>query len=213
MREGYFTIRKIVISGVLAAIVIVLGATRIGFIAVPTFIGNATIMHIPVIIGGILEGPVVGVILGFLFGVFSLIQATDPYFKNPILAIVPRLFIGVTAYLAYLGVRELTRFLGRLIANMSRRQPAEGTPSRGSAVLAFAFSEVPAVIVGAVVGSLTNTVLVLGMGVVLRYWTVAPALAVGSTQGVTEAILAAIVTVAVVAAVKGIEVGVQRARM
>jgi uncharacterized membrane protein len=170
-------------------------------------------MHIPVIIGGILEGPAVGAILGLLFGVFSLIQATDPYFKNPILAIIPRIFIGITAYLAYLAVRGLTRALGRLIVKLAPGQQKPDQAGRGSAVLAFALSEVPALIVGAAVGSMTNTVLVLGTGVLLRFWTVPPAVAVGSTQGVTEAILAAIVTVAVVVAVKGIEVGVRRARM
>ena len=53
--------RSIVMSAVLAAIAIFLGATRLGFIPVPTGTAvTATIMHIPAIIGGILEGPEIG---------------------------------------------------------------------------------------------------------------------------------------------------------
>ena len=32
-------------------------------------------MHVPVIIGAVLEGPIVGLVIGFIFGLFSLIQA------------------------------------------------------------------------------------------------------------------------------------------
>ena len=58
-------VRKMAIIGVLAAISIMLSMTPLGFIPIgPT---NATIMHIPVIIGAILEGPVVGIVVGFIF--------------------------------------------------------------------------------------------------------------------------------------------------
>ncbi len=45
MEKG-LTVRKIVIAGVLGAIAILLGVTRLGYIPVPTAAGNATIMHI-----------------------------------------------------------------------------------------------------------------------------------------------------------------------
>ncbi|MCK5768367.1 MAG: ECF transporter S component, partial [Candidatus Atribacteria bacterium] len=51
------TTRQMAISGMLGAIAILLGITRLGFIPVPTPAGNATIMHIPAILGGIIEGP------------------------------------------------------------------------------------------------------------------------------------------------------------
>ena len=73
--------RKIVISGLLGAIAIILGATPLGFIPVPTPAGNATIMHIPAIIGAIVEGPLVGAFIGLALvftalpgGAFSLIR-------------------------------------------------------------------------------------------------------------------------------------------
>ena len=70
-------VRKLTIIGVLGAISTVLGMTPLGFIPVgPT---RATIMHIPVIIGAIMEGPVVGGFVGLIFGLFSIFQAiTNP---------------------------------------------------------------------------------------------------------------------------------------
>ncbi len=86
-----FPTRKIVIAGVMSAIAIFLGATRLGFI--PWFTGTSiTIMAIPVIIGAVLEGPVVGMATGLLFGLFSLLQAAiaptgpgDVIFTNPLI--------------------------------------------------------------------------------------------------------------------------------
>ena len=58
-------VRKMAIIGVLSAISIMLSMTPLGFIPIgPT---NATIMHIPVIIGAVVEGPVVGMVVGFIF--------------------------------------------------------------------------------------------------------------------------------------------------
>jgi uncharacterized membrane protein len=95
------TTRRIVISGILGAIAIVLGVTRLGFIPVPNTTGNATIMHIPAIIGAVLEGPLVGLIAGGIFGVFSLLQDTTGLFANPLVSVVPRLAIGPVAWLVY----------------------------------------------------------------------------------------------------------------
>ncbi len=99
-------LRKIEIAGMLSAIAILLGATRLGFIPVPNVSGNATIMHVPAIIGAVMEGPLVGLLVGGIFGVFSFLQATNPIFAHPFVSVVPRLFIGPAAYLGY-------RLLGR----------------------------------------------------------------------------------------------------
>jgi uncharacterized membrane protein len=102
-----FDTRQIVIAGIIGGIALFLGATRIGFIPVPIpLIGNATIMHIPAIIGGALEGPVVGLLVGAIFGIFSFLNADNPVFLNPIVAIVPRLFIGVVAWAVFVGLRR-----------------------------------------------------------------------------------------------------------
>jgi len=66
--------RKLVITALMAAIAVVLGWTRIGFI--PWFGGvSLTILHIPVIIAAVIAGPFSGLLVGLIFGVFSMIQA------------------------------------------------------------------------------------------------------------------------------------------
>lgn len=181
MDREVLSVRKIVIAGVLSAIAMLLGWTRLGFIPVPTAAGNATIMHVPAIIGGIMEGPVVGAIVGTLFGVFSFIQAEVPMFKDPLVAILPRIFIGVTAAWTYAALRRLNEYV--------------------------------ALVAAATVGTLTNTVLVLAMGVLRGYMAPGVALVVGVTHGLPEIVVAVIITVAVVVAWKRIETGRGEAKM
>ena len=118
-KQGTFTVRRIVITGVLAAIAILLGITRLGFIPVPNVSGNATIMHVPAIIGGVLEGPVVGLIIGGIFGIYSWLQDTTGLFKNPIVSVVPRLFIGVVAYYVYAALRKSNEWLALVAAGLA----------------------------------------------------------------------------------------------
>lgn len=98
-------IRKLVVSSMLGAITIVLGLTPLGFI--PLGIINATTMHIPVIVGAILEGPIVGASIGLIFGVSSLVKAflapgpISFVFYNPLVSILPRVLIGVVSYYVY----------------------------------------------------------------------------------------------------------------
>ena len=58
----------------MAAIVILLANTPLGMIQLPVV--KATTVHIPVIIGAILLGPMAGTILGGVFGICSLISNT-----------------------------------------------------------------------------------------------------------------------------------------
>ncbi|WDV45503.1 ECF transporter S component [Clostridiaceae bacterium M8S5] len=104
-------VKKLAIIGMLGAISIVLGLTPLGFIPIgPT---SATIMHIPVIIGAILEGPIVGMLVGLIFGASSLFRAaTNPspvsfVFLNPLVSILPRVLIGVTSYYAYIAFKKV----------------------------------------------------------------------------------------------------------
>jgi len=180
MEERRFSVRKIVVSGVLAAIAILLGWTRLGFIPVPTLAGNATIMHVPAIIGGVMEGWLVGGIVGTIFGIFSFLQATTPLFKDPLVAIFPRIFIGITAYFTYAGLKKANEYVALILA--------------------------------AIVGTLTNTVLVLGMAVIRGYLPLA-AIPPIIPQAIAEVIIAVIITLAVVVAWKRIETGRGKARM
>ena len=98
-------VRRMAIIGLLSAISIMLSMTPLGFIPIgPT---NATIMHIPVIIGAIIEGPVVGITVGFIFGATSLLKAltmptiTSFAFVNPLVSVLPRMLIGIVAYYVY----------------------------------------------------------------------------------------------------------------
>lgn len=114
--KNSLTVRNIVIAGVLGAIAILLGVTRLGYIPVPTAAGNATIMHIPAIIGGIMQGPVVGFIVGLIFGISSFLNATVPLFKDPLVAILPRVFIGIVAWLVYVGIRRKSEYFAVAVA-------------------------------------------------------------------------------------------------
>ncbi len=170
-------------AGVLAAIAIVLGITRIGFIPVPTAAGNATIMHVPAIIGGIMEGWIVGGMIGAIFGIYSFINATVPMFKDPLVAIIPRIFIGITAYAIYAVIKKWQHSAAEVVA-------------AGAA---------------AAVGTLTNTILVLGMAVIRGYMPPGVAVTVGIVHGLPEVIVAVIVVEAVVLAWKFISFGRQTA--
>ena len=110
-KEKKFNVRSMTIVGVLGAISVVLGMTPLGFIPVgPT---RATIMHIPVIIGAIIEGPIVGALVGLIFGMFSIFQAvTNPtpvsfVFLNPLVSVLPRVLIGIITYYVYSGLKKL----------------------------------------------------------------------------------------------------------
>lgn len=116
------TLRKMTVIGVLGAVSIMLGMTPLGFIPVgPT---KATIMHIPVIIGSILEGPVVGTFIGLIFGLFSMFQAiTNPtpvsfVFYNPLIAILPRVAMGFLSYYIYRFFSEKSSKGARIIVNL-----------------------------------------------------------------------------------------------
>lgn len=108
--------------GILGAIVIMLGLTPLGFI--PLGVLTITSLHIPVIIAGIIEGPVVGGLVGLIFGFFSLFNAmTRPtpisfVFYNPLISIMPRILIGVVTGLVYRVLKDKDNNKLRLFMNI-----------------------------------------------------------------------------------------------
>lgn len=111
--------RQVVVAGVVGGVALFLGATRLGLIPVPIpLIGNATIMHIPAIVGGVLEGPVVGILAGLIFGIFSFLYAESPVFANPLVAILPRLLIGVVAWAVFVSLRRFSVDLASVAAGL-----------------------------------------------------------------------------------------------
>ena len=171
--EMKLTTRKIVISGMLGAISIILGATGLGLIPVPTPAGHATIMHVPTIIGGVLEGPVVGFFIGLIFGIFSFIRATNPIFADPLIAILPRLLIGVGSYYAFYLLKKYN--------------------------VSFAL------IISGVIGTVINTVFVLGLAVLRGYLPFTAAASVAVLHGIPEVILASVIVVIVGKAILSIQ--------
>ncbi len=189
---------KMVMTAVFSALIILMAfVPGLGYIPLGAI--NATTVHIPVIIGAIFLGPKCGAFLGMVFGLTSLINNSfvnpnltsfvfSPFIsgggiKSIIICFVPRILIGIVAYYTFVGVRKLLK-------NM-----------KGSKTVALA--------VGGVLGSITNTLLVMG-GIFFLFkaeYSSAKDLAettlhkfimgVIGTVGVPEAIVAGILTVAI----------------
>lgn len=188
VKKRKFTTKQVTTIGILFAITIILGATGLGFIPIPPF--KTTIMHIPVIIGGIIEGPIVGAMIGLLFGVFSIFQAINTpspvsfIFMDPVIAVIPRMLIGVTAYYGYKLIKTKSKKLNAAIA--------------------------------AAIGSYTNTLGVLGLIYIFYIDSYANALHISHTaavntllalaaNGFISAGAAIVITVPVVLAVKSLK--------
>lgn len=74
VNRGLLSTRKLTQLALLAAITIVLANTPLGMIQLPII--KATTIHIPVILGAILLGPLAGGILGGVFGICSMVSNT-----------------------------------------------------------------------------------------------------------------------------------------
>lgn len=90
----------------MAAITIIMVYTPVGMIPLP-FI-SLTISHIPTIMTALLFGPALGAVVGGVFGMTTLVRALtspmgilDPLFINPLVSVLPRVLIGITAYYTY----------------------------------------------------------------------------------------------------------------
>ncbi|NLW59413.1 MAG: ECF transporter S component [Firmicutes bacterium] len=194
------SIKRLVLLAMFSAIIILLAVTPIGFINL-AFI-KATIVHIPVIIGSLLLGPKLGAVLGFVFGVTSLINNTlnpaissfvfSPFIPVPgrstgspwalVICFVPRILVGVVPWYIY-----------RLAKKWVKEERLNFIP------LALA----------GIVGSATNTLLVMHLiyflfrdeyaairGVAQKaVYGIISAIIVG--HGVPEAVLACILTTAI----------------
>jgi len=198
-----------VVAAMLSAITAVLVFTPIGMILLPPPLPAVTTVHIPVILAALVEGPVVGMTVGLVFGLCSLIRAWESgmvgltlFFRNPLVSVLPRLLIPLTALGIYLLWKKLFR--------------SRSIVSQIGAGVAAAF------------GTLTNTVGCLGM-ILLLYgkdlnellnviiaaggadsaysdraaaWLVA---AVGLPNGIAEMIVAAILVPVLKAAVDALQ--------
>jgi len=185
--KAKLSVRQMTMVAMLSAISIFLGLTGLGFIPIPPV--RATIMHIPVIIGAIIEGPIVGSLVGLVFGLFSMYQnftapgPTSFIFWNPIIALVPRVLIGVVAYYVYTFIK--TKLKNQSIS----------------------------IAVASVCATLINTIGVLGLTYIFylqKYSAIlginpkiagAAIATIGITNGVPEAIVSAVISIPVIIAI------------
>lgn len=120
---------ELVLTALFTAIIIIMAFTPLGYI--PLVVINATIIHIPVILGALFLGPKKGAFLGFVFGltsfinntfkaatasafVFSPILAADVIgvsgiFKSMYICFIPRILVGVIPYYVYILIRRLMK--------------------------------------------------------------------------------------------------------
>lgn len=201
MKEGSQKTRELVLTAMFTAIIIAMAfVPYLGYI--PLGFMNATIIHIPVIIGAIVLGPKRGAFLGGVFGITSMINNTfnpnltsfvfSPFYSmgdmhgniwSIVICLVPRILVGVVAYYVY-------RLVSRLVKSKK---------SGNVAALACA----------GVAGALTNTLLVMngiyfllgqnyasarGIAIDVLYKFI---LGVIGTQGIPEAIVAGVLVAAI----------------
>ena len=135
-------VRETALTAVLAAIVLLMAFTPLGYLRVGPV--SITFLVIPVVIGGMTLGPVRGGFLGAIFGATSFAQCFmgDPFgaalvslspMATAVACFVPRILIGVVAGLLFPALHKLTR------------------------------NNAVSFIVTSVAGTLTNTVLFVGM--------------------------------------------------
>lgn len=120
---------ELVLTALFTAIIVIMAFTPLGYI--PLVVINATIIHIPVILGALFLGPKKGAFLGFVFGLTSFINNTfkaataSAFVFSPVLAynidgvagvfkslyicFVPRILVGVVPYFIYILIRRIVK--------------------------------------------------------------------------------------------------------
>lgn len=193
-------VKKLVLLSLFIGIEIVLISTPLGFIPIGPI--KATTLHIPVIVGAILLGKKEGLILGFIFGMSSIIMSTfqptpfsfcfSPFysigeihgnFYSILIALIPRVLIGYSSYVSF-------KFLSKRINDNS------------------------SIICASLIGTLTNTIFVMS-GIWLffgkeyasvagfAYETFFNVIKVTIfTNGILETILAGIISLSIVKALR-----------
>jgi len=119
---------NLVLTALFTAIIVLMAFSPLGYI--PLGVINATIIHIPVIIGAIFLGPGTGAFLGFVFGLTSFIKSTvtpstvsafvfspvlaasqfgiSGVFKSAFICFVPRILVGVFPYYIFVLIKKLS---------------------------------------------------------------------------------------------------------
>jgi len=195
-RRGGPNVRALAAYGLFAGIIILLGLTPLGYITLP--IASITTVHIPVIVGGQRFGPKGGMVLGFFFGLTSLIRMFLTPTAVGAVVLGTGTGFGALNLLLILCVVFLPRVLTGLFAALSFKLCCRFDKGR---IAAYGISSF--------VGSMTNTVFFLGGLYVLAFEQTAQAfnvageglmaalLGIVSLNGVLEAVAAVILCTAV----------------
>ena len=141
-------IYRLSITAILIAIIIIMAFTPVGYLKIGLL--SITFLTVPIIIGAVTNGPIVGAILGLTFGITSFAQCfgMDAFgtalmqispVKTAIMCIVPRVLIGIVCGFVYKGLSKTK------------------LPS------------VPAYAISAFSAPLTNTLLFMGL-LILFFW-------------------------------------------
>lgn len=148
MEKRKYDTRWMVGVALMAAVVILLANTPLGMIQLPII--KATTTHIPVILGAILLGPMAGVILGGVMGVCSMVSNTvaptllsfafSPFLADGLAGAVKALWIAV-------GCRVMIGLVSGWLWIILSKLKA---------------SDLAALPIVGFVGSMTNTVFVMG---------------------------------------------------
>ncbi|NLJ40664.1 MAG: ECF transporter S component [Clostridiales bacterium] len=141
------TTRKLAVIGMLGGLSVMLEVAGVGIIQLPFLPVQVTILHIPTIIGAIIEGPIVGLFIGLIFGGFSMYRAfaqpASPLaiaFMDPLVSILPRLLIPLISYYAFKGVQNTLRLDNQhKLAISSMTAATLGTLTNTIGVLGIAF--------------------------------------------------------------------------
>lgn len=256
---------ELVLTALFAAIIVIMAFTPLGYI--PLVVINATIIHIPVVLGAIFCGPGKGAFLGFIFGLTSFIKNTiaatslsafvfspilassvigpSGVLKSTIICFVPRILVGVIPYYVYKAVVKLVSgkhkeaakrvcnllisilllvsahaFLQRILDGRMSMKDAGVTGWIAGAVIAagyfgiteFALKKKEGPFLGyvyaAIMGAMTNTLLVMPMIYIFYRDAYAKALSVNpdavlgviagiiTFNGIIEAVVAAVLVAA-----------------
>lgn len=177
---------ELVLTALFTAIIVIMAFTPLGYI--PLVVINATIIHIPVILGALFLGPKKGAFLGFVFGLTSFINNTfkaatasafvfspvvaygyvgvSGIFKSLYICFVPRILVGVVPYFVWLLIRRIVKGENKagkvvvdLIASVILFVSVRAFLMR---LLPEALSAIVCTIIGLVVGVVLMTALTVG---------------------------------------------------
>ncbi|OPZ62663.1 MAG: hypothetical protein BWY85_02015 [Firmicutes bacterium ADurb.Bin506] len=132
------TIRQVTVAGILGGLTLVLGVSGIGFIPVPTPAGAMTFAHLPAVLAGITGGPIVGVLVGLIFGL-----TTFKFLPDLRVVIPARVLIGPAAYLVYAAIRRAAGGRGIGLAAPVAAVVGSLVNTVGTLSLAVAFGYIP----------------------------------------------------------------------